>query len=218
MDRKTKEAVRYLGYGSHAVDDDTLALINSSFGELDQTAGKRIVYRIFDVSFKDESNLEIGALKVCSENLGRNLRNCEKAVLLGATLGAGVDLLLRRYSLTNMARAVVLQACAAALLEEYLDCWQEELRREQEEAGFFLRPRFSPGYGDFSICHQQEILGVLEASKKIGVSLTDGNMLTPTKSVTAVIGLCRERMPCRIEGCAGCGKKDCAYRRKGTDE
>ena len=52
MDRRTKEAVRYLGYGNHAVDDGTLALIGDSFDELDQTAGRRIVYRIFDVLFQ----------------------------------------------------------------------------------------------------------------------------------------------------------------------
>ena len=71
--------------------------------------------------------------------------------LLGATLGTRVDLLLRRYAVGEMARSVTLQACAAALLEEYLDEWQEERRAELAETGQYLRPRFSPGHGDFSI-------------------------------------------------------------------
>ena len=47
MYTRTKEAIRYLGYGSRAVDDKTLALVLESFGELDQVAEKRIIYRIF---------------------------------------------------------------------------------------------------------------------------------------------------------------------------
>ena len=41
MDTRTKEAVRYLGYGRHAVDDHTLALVESSFMELEEAAGRR---------------------------------------------------------------------------------------------------------------------------------------------------------------------------------
>ena len=211
MDTRTKEAVRYLGYGSHAIDDRTLDLIGSSFKELDQIAGRKIIYRIFDVSYRDENCLEIGTLKIKSKNLGKNLKGCENAVVLGATLGTGVDLLLRRYSLTDMARVVVLQACAAAMLEEYLDSFQEEFCREQK--GVFLRPRFSPGYGDFSIEHQDQILRILDAPKKIGLSMTDGNMLTPTKSVTAVIGLSKIPVKCHTKGCGTCEKTDCIYRR-----
>ena len=47
-DARTKEAIRYLGYGRHAVDEQTLALIDVSFGELDQTTQAKSVYRIFD--------------------------------------------------------------------------------------------------------------------------------------------------------------------------
>ena len=107
----------------------------------------------------------------------------------------------------------------AALLEEYLDECQEELRLEQEAQGLYLRPRFSPGYGDFSVLHQGEILRMLDAPKRIGLSVTDGNMLTPTKSVTAVIGVGRTQLSCHVKGCENCGKSDCAYRRdKGVGE
>lgn len=214
MDVRTKEAVRYLGYGNHAIDDRTLELIFSSFQELEKAEGRRIVYRIFDVSFRDADCMMIGTMEIRSEKLGINLKGCERAVLLGATLGAGADRLLRRYSLTDMARVVVLQACASAMLEEYLDGWQESLRAEQKKEGYDLRPRFSPGYGDFSIEHQAEILRMLDAPKKIGLSRTDGDMLTPSKSVTAVIGLSRIPSPCHQRGCRECNKTDCVYRRQ----
>ena len=213
MDTRTKEAIRYLGYGSHAVDDHTLALVESSFAELDQIAGKRIIYRIFDVSFKETDRLQIGKLNIISKNLGKNLAGCQSAVILGATLGAGVDMLLRKYALTDMARVVTLQACAAAMLEEYLDECQQSIGKELEKDRLYLRPIFSPGYGDFPIEHQEMILRMLDTAKTIGLTMTDSSMLTPTKSVTAVIGVSRSKEPCHMKGCEACEKKDCIYRR-----
>ena len=117
---------------------------------------------------------------------------------------------MRRASLTDMAKAVVLQACAAAMLEEYLDERQDQIAEELLKEGKYLRPRFSPGYGDFSIEHQGQML---DAPKKIGLTMTEGNMLTPIKSVTAVIGVSTHREPCHRKGCEECEKRDCMYRR-----
>ena len=197
MDARTKETIRYLGYGRHAVDDHTLKLVESCFEELSQAACGRIVYRIFELEFPESGRILLGNL----------------AVLLGATLGPKVDLLLRKYSIGDMARVVTLQACAAAMLEEYLDEWQTALKADMKKEGYYIRPRFSPGYGDFDITHQDMILRMLDTAKKIGLTLTGGNMLTPSKSVTAVIGLSETETSCHIKGCEVCQKKDCAYRR-----
>lgn len=213
MDIRTREAVRYLGYGRHAIDEQTLQMIQESFQELEQTVSVKFIYRIFEISFSDADAFTIGTMKIRSKNLGKNLKGCNEALLLGATLGTGTDLLIKRYSLIDMAKAVVLQACAAALLEEHCDAQQEKIAAQMEKEGRYLRPRFSPGYGDFSILHQEEILRMLEAPKQIGLSMTDSYMLTPTKSVTAVIGISRTQEKCHIKGCEVCEKTDCIYRR-----
>lgn len=216
MDTRTREAIRYLGYGKHAIDNQTFSLVLEAFDELDRIVEKRIVYRIFDCRMSGAECIEIASMKIQSKNLGHNLKGCEKVTLLGATLGVRVDQLMKRYTYTNMAKTVVLQACAAAMLEEYLDNWQSELAKELGRENYGLRPRFSPGYGDFSISHQGEILTILDAPKKIGLSMTEGNMLTPLKSVTALIGLKRYEKgmdDCR-RSCRNCGKTDCMYRRQ----
>ena len=59
MDIRTKEAVRYLGYGKNAVDDKTLQEIQDSFRELERLAEKKSIYRIFELSLKDENELEM---------------------------------------------------------------------------------------------------------------------------------------------------------------
>lgn len=212
MDIRTREAVRYLGYGKHAIDERTSELIQSSFNELEQVSDAKFIYRIFEISELDSNELKIGTLKVQSKNLYKNLHRCHAVVVLCATLGTNVDLLMKRYAITDIAKAAVLQACAAALLEEYCDNIQKQIAIDLAE-GEYLRPRFSPGYGDFSILHQKELLQMLDATKRIGLSITDGHMLTPTKSITAVIGISYEKTDCHTSGCEVCSKTDCTYRR-----
>lgn len=208
-----KEAVRYLGYGSHEADESTLEMIRACFRELKETANERMVYRVFDLHMPDEGYLQIGNMQVESKSLLRNLKGCERVILLGATLGVEVDILMKRYSCTDMAKAVVLQACGAAQLEEYLDECQSKIAAEMEDKGYYLRPRFSPGYGDFSILHQKEMLVMVDAARRIGLTMTDSSMLTPMKSVTALIGLSTEQENCHRKGCEACEKIDCPYRR-----
>ncbi|MDO4473476.1 MAG: vitamin B12 dependent-methionine synthase activation domain-containing protein [Eubacteriales bacterium] len=213
MNTRTKETIRYLGYGNHAVDEQTFALIEESFRELDKIASRRIIYRFFEIIPESDDSLYIGKLHIISKNLSKNLKNCKQAVLIGATLGTAVDQLMRRYQITDMSKAVVMQAAAAAMLEEYLDECQEKIRKEIEMEGKGLRPRFSPGYGDFDISNQKMVLRMLDADKTIGLTMTASYMLTPTKSVTAVIGICELKESCNKTGCEVCDKKDCIYRR-----
>ena len=64
-----------------------------------------------------------------------------------------------------------------------------ELEEEVRGEGYYVRPRFSPGYGDFSLEVQSAFLEMTDATKLIGITLTDGGIMVPEKSVTAVIGL-----------------------------
>lgn len=158
MEKCFQEAVRYLGYGKNPVDEATSRLVEKGFLELEKVSALRSVFRIFEMNRIDEEKVAIGTLQISSKSLARNLNHCEKAVLFGATLGTGVDRLIARTSLTDMANAVVLQACAAAMLEEFCDEKQFEIGEELEKEGLYLRPRFSPGYGDFDIGFQKSFM------------------------------------------------------------
>ena len=181
-------------------------MVDEAFLELEQSADPKSICRIFDIGRNSEDGIEIGNLTIISHSLARNLRGCDKAVLFCATLGAETDRLIRRASITDMSRAVILQACAAAYLEEYCDEQQRLIGEEMAREKRFLRPRFSPGYGDF-------VMRMLDCAKQIGLSMTDGYMMTPSKSVTAVIGAGPDRPGCVPEGCESCRKADCPYRR-----
>ena len=84
-----------------------------------------------------------------------------------------------------------MQAAAAAMVEAYCNELNAGWKKEYLENGLYLRPRFSPGYGDFPLSAQKQILDGLEAGKRIGITLTEGYLMMPSKSVTAVIGVSR---------------------------
>ena len=208
-----KEARRYLGlHRPGGVVDQQLEEALASCGrELEAVARPRAVWRRFPLALEGD-RVRCAGLDFRSAHLARHLRGCEEVWLFAATLGAETDRLLRRAAVTQMSRAVILQACAASLLESYCDQCCDGLAREAAGEGRFLRPRFSPGYGDFPITLQRPLLEALEAPKRIGLTATEAMMLTPAKSVTAVVGLSPDPW-CPPAGCAACGKTDCAFRK-----
>lgn len=78
----------------------------------------------------------------------------------------------------------------------------------------YLRPRFSPGYGDFRLSCQQFFFDALEISKRIGVYLTESFLMVPFKSITAVIGISRDPSQCHINKCMACPANNCPFRRE----
>ena len=209
-----KEIFRYLGYRGREPETGVAEAADSCAAALQTVVEPRHVRRVFPLEWVSADRFRIEGMDVVSRNLSRNLRGCSEVCLMAATLGLGPDRLVQRAeALGKMSRAVILQAAAAAMIEAYCDDVNEEIRREAASKGLFLRPRFSPGYGDFSLEHQTELFRILEVQKKIGVTLTGSLLMMPSKSVTAVIGLSKENTHCMVQGCEVCGKQDCSFRR-----
>ena len=144
----------------------------------------RLCYELYPISLGGD-NIDLGFARVVSRDLAKNLRSCEKIVLVTATVGLDVDRLIAKYSRISPARALILQAAGAAAVESLLDTFSAELRA----GGLSLRPRFSCGYGDLPLSLQKDIFTALDVPRSIGVSLTESFLMTPTKSVSAIIGI-----------------------------
>ena len=107
-------------------------------------------------------------------------------VLLCGTIGSEFDAWLRRLSVLSAADALLSQQIGLDAVEKVMDELENEVKVKVEGEGLKLRPRRSPGYGDLPLELSREIINRLDAAKKIGVSITDSNLLVPSKSVTAV--------------------------------
>ncbi len=208
-----KEALRYMGFGRNNPDERTLDMMEECIREAEKVMQPRNVYRRFRLKVDENDNISAGGLTFHSKNLAKNLTGCGEIIFFAATLGNGVDMLMNRYNKLSIAKAAVLQGVGAAAIETYCNECQQAIEEELKAEGLFLRPRFSPGYGDLPLTIQREFLDVLAAYKTVGIILSDGGVMLPEKSVTAVMGISSENSRCHIEGCEACAKRDCAYRR-----
>ena len=161
----------------------------------------------------EDTTCDFGCMKLTSKDLVKNLQGCEKVILFAATIGVEIDRLITRYGHLSPAKAMMLQAIGAERIESLCDVFCES------------HARFSPGYGDLPLETQKEIFQVLNCSKNIGLSLNDSLLMSPTKSVTAFVGISEatlgdlekeyEDNATQIENrhnCEKCKKIDCAYR------
>lgn len=152
-------------------------------------------------------------------SIGRHLQNCCKAVIMTATVGEAIENQVTKYFQEGRyGFSVLLDAAATAAVEQTADAMEKTIQNEVQRQGFAMRWRFSPGYGDWPIRQQTDILRLAQG-ESIGISLTDSMMLLPRKSITAVIGLyypaaapaCtaedKQKQPCR-----SCPKTDCPAR------
>ena len=212
-ENEQREIYRYLGYHGETPTDEVQQSVAECAEEIGRVARPKSVFREFSLALPIEGVVRIDTLSVISRNLARNLKGCSCVFLMAATLGVEVDRLIARASAVRMSQALVYQAAAAARIEAYCDEINDVLREEARTQGLYCRPRFSPGYGDFDIKHQQDIVRLLDTPRQIGLTVTDSLLLAPVKSVTAVIGLSSEPQPCHKNGCEECGKKNCEYRR-----
>lgn len=210
MQISRKTIAKYLGYRGREVDAATDALISRALRELEAVTPRHVLRRL---PMEVVGNMvSLGGLALPSADLAGHLTGCGEAVLLAATLGAQADQLIRAASVSRMSLGVVLQASAAAMLEAYLNHVGAALNRELQEEGLHLTPRFSPGYGDLSLKHQQAILTLLEAGKRIGLTATKSCMLLPSKSVTAILGVSpNPQIPC-VQACLRCSNTACPFR------
>lgn len=208
-----REVRRYLGYGNKEPDEAVNDMVEDCICQLKEAVVPKAVYQVFPLKHGDADWLDLTAFCVQSKNLVRNLRGCGEVILFAATLGIQADQLIARLSKRKMSQAVVMQAVAAAAIEAYCDSWQAQLKELFQKKGNYLRPRFSPGYGDFPLEFQVPFLQALECPKKIGLTVTDSLLLAPSKSVTAVMGISCQDEKCPIQGCEACEKADCQFRR-----
>ena len=183
MDRK--EILRYLRTNSKIEDERVLSLIDRAAEEVEKNAEIKTLYRIFDCEVTSEA-LKIGEVGFESKRLAENLEGCKRVVVFGATLGLGIDRMIKTASATDMARAMAYQAAAATLIEEVCDSLEESIK---EKHGVSLRQRYSPGYFDLDVTEQRKLFSLIESTKRIGITLSDSCQMMPSKSVTAFIGI-----------------------------
>ena len=124
-----------------------------------------------------------------SEDLRKNLKDCDSCIMFAATVGAGIDRLIRRYEKTDRSLGLCLQGLGAERVESLCNTFNLEVKEIAAKEGFKSHARFSPGFGDLPITVQRDFLKTLDAERRMGITLSESYLMAPSKSVTAIIGL-----------------------------
>ncbi len=178
LDRK--EVLRYLGYRGQEVTP-----------ELDGRLDAAIA-----------SCLAIGRARASS--MRRHMAGARKVGVLAVTIGMGVERELKRLSLTDHLGQVLFDAAATTMVERAADAAEATLVGMAAREGLYTNFRFSPGYGDMPMQTQPVLLDALDARRRLGITLSPTLLMTPTKSVTAVVGMFDTPQPSTHASCADC--------------
>lgn len=206
------EVLRYLGYKNQGLDEKMNLLIDSCMAEINGLSEERYVYNFFNITSRDGFIcLNDGVIELDGNSIKKHLENSKTCVLMAASIGSSVDKKIKYYEKTDMPRAIILDACGTAAVEELCDKIQRIIEDGLEEEN--LNFRFSPGYWDLNITIQKQFLKVLDAERKIGLTATESSILIPRKSVTAIAGVVKEKC-INEKSCKSCSKIECAYRRE----
>jgi len=216
MEIDKKEVLRYLGYKNQKIDNNMIDLVDECCKEIIDISKASSVYEIFDIERKNNQIFLLGSTLILKDIDIKNLLiNSKKCVVMAATLGSFVDSKIAYYSRFNITKGLIMDACATTAIEYLCDELQNKIMENALKDNLFITTRYSPGYGDFSIDNQTEILNILDAYKKIGLSVTENNIMLPRKSVTALIGLSEIASPKSHESCEICKNSGCNFRKDG---
>lgn len=207
------ETLRYLQCGN-SISEDFSSLIDTCEAQILKAIQPRYIYQVFSITRLEGCiSVDNTNLKFYGNDIKNHLKGCDKTVLMCATISSNVDRVIRTAEISDMAKALVLDVLSSVAIENV--CNQVDSIIKEEYPQYYQTWRFSAGYGDFPIDVQRDFLNVLNAPKRIGLCVTDTNIMTPRKSVTAVMGLSEKPIEKERLGCASCNMKGvCQYRAK----
>lgn len=185
-DINKREIMRYMS--SLGGGDEIIELIDECLAEALATLQYKVCYAVLSAETNGDT-IALPCGQIESKNLAKNLGGCDKAIVFAATIGVGIDRLISKYSRLSPTKALCFQAIGAERVEALCDEFCEKMKSEYEKNGERLKPRFSPGYGDLPLETQKMIFALLDCPKRIGVTLGDTLLMSPSKSVTAFVGI-----------------------------
>lgn len=198
-----ERTLRYLGWRG-ALDEPMRQLLDSCAQEV-RTLRPSFAHARFSLSH-DPLRLSEASIVLPSAQLDRSFRMCDACEVVGITLGAEAERLVRYYALIDMARMSVLDAMLSAWVEECCDESERQIITETRTA------RLCPGYGDIPLA-LNEPLGAALSLPRIGLYVKAGGALSPQKSMIGLIGIGDVGQP---KNCGSCIRSnDCEYRKRG---
>ena len=214
MSIDVNETRRYAGLNK--APDFNKKTIREACREILYVAEPRGSWEVYDYDAQNGIVLAPTPFKLEGKKVTKHLCRAKKVVIMSVTIGEEVEReISRRFKDGEYTLSVLMDAAATTAVEQVADGIERAIDQKFLMQGFVRRWRFSPGYGDWPIDCQKQMIELAKADE-IGVGVTSSLMLTPRKSITAIIGLVPKVDDVEVEkqSCKFCPKVDCNFRTK----
>jgi hypothetical protein len=209
------EVLRFQGYkaGIDVPPGDVRALLDEALALGRSLMAPRAVLRAWPVT-RDGDRLRAGTVTLTIPHIARRWGAVDEIVAGVCTIGEALE---RRVSALWEARelplAMMLDSVGSGAVESLAEFVNDQLCREGIARGVKVTNRVSPGYGGWDVA-EQRLLWQLCPGDAAGVMLNDACFMTPTKTITILVGAgAGARVDDYFSQCARCWMRDCAYRR-----
>lgn len=181
-----REVFRYAGCRTET--EEVSSLVDKCCEETEGRLSYRVCYDLYDLR-RDGDFQSFANINTDSNTLKTAFKGCHAVLVFGATVGAEMDRLILKYSRLEPSKALIMQALGAERIESLCDAFCRDTAEKLARQGKILMPRVSPGYGDIPLTMQKELFALLDCPRKIGLTLSDQLIMSPSKSVTALAGI-----------------------------
>jgi len=145
----------------------------------------------------------------------KKLAGSETYAFLIVTVGPGPELLARELlEKGDFLEGYITDLLASALVDSVADLVQEHIRRMAADQGLLISNRYSPGYCEWDVSEQQKLFSLFP-EKCCGITLSESSLMSPIKSLSALIGI-GSSVKYQEYTCEICSMKDCPYRKTRT--
>ena len=213
-------ALRFLGYRDQKPSEDVSALLDRAIESCETVSQPAWCYRVFNTAQHGGALLfEGSSLVIPCDGTLEPLVRARACAVMTCTIGMGFEQKALQLSVADSIEALVFDAVGSSLAESCADDCERTIISLADNSALCAGQRTSPGYGSMPLSLSRDIVRVLSADKALGVSVTESDMLVPTKSVTAIVGLFEDENDARRarRSCDECvAKTGCKYRKAGT--
>jgi hypothetical protein len=215
-----KEVLRYLEYKGQYISDNLKNNIDECIKITKEKINPRYILGVYPILRENDSTcynkiaIKGSDLRLKSKDLYNILKDCEECIIISATLGIEIEKEIRKYSYCELSKSIIMDACATTAIEEVCDAVQSNIEKELNKKGKYITMRYSPGYGDLPLELNKEILNLLSAQNKIGLTINDSGIMIPRKSVVAIMGITHKTINRVQPSCLNCeNHKTCKYKK-----
>jgi hypothetical protein len=184
------EVLKRMGYPSASFDPGEP--VKSVFREALEEAGSLMrpaaAFRILRIASNDGKAVRFHGdeFSIASGQVAKLLARSEAAACFCATVGGSLDEAISlRMRNGDMLTATILDAIGSETADAAADELHWKILKRLSDS---VTARFSPGYGDWPLTVQEEMIRV-SGGALIGITVTPSSLMIPRKSVSAILGI-----------------------------